>query len=151
MLQRSFRTNLSVLEPSEEHSMPRRIRTQPHRAQIHDEQTIPYRREPVRDRQPHDTQHALHDRHSGPPGRGFKQSLEVTKGEDAAPSDIVQVEPSEPNVFDVVPFLEIEEVWCDEGLVGGILDPVRGRFFGRSHSRGEATRWRAQEKKVLIM
>lgn len=47
----------------------------------------------------------------------------------------MQVEPGESNVFDVVPFLEVVEIWCDEGLVDGVLDPVCGKFAG--HDRGE--------------
>jgi hypothetical protein len=34
--------------------------------------------------------------------------------------------------------------WCDEGLIDGVLDPVRGRFVGRGHGRGEAVEWTHQ-------
>ena len=44
----------------------------------------------------------------------------------------MQVEPGESDVFDVVPFLEVEDVWCDEGLIDGIFDPVRGWFVGHN-------------------
>ena len=59
----------------------------------------------------------------------------------------MQVEPCESDVFDVVPFLEIREVWCYEGLIDGVLDSVRGRFAGRGHGRGEVVGWRAREKR----
>ena len=45
----------------------------------------------------------------------------------------MQVEPGESNILDVVPFLEMEEIRGGEGLIGGVLDPVRGRFFGHGH------------------
>ena len=50
----------------------------------------------------------------------------------------MQVEPGEPDVFDPVLCLEREEVWCDEGLIGGVLDPVSGQFAGRGHGHDEA-------------
>ena len=49
----------------------------------------------------------------------------------------MQVEPGESNILDVVPFLEMEEIRCGEGLIGGVLDPVRSRFFGHGHGREE--------------
>ena len=59
----------------------------------------------------------------------------------------MQVEPGESDVFDAVPFLEIREIWCDEGLIDGVLDPVRGWFVGRGHGRGKAMGWRAQGRR----
>ena len=50
----------------------------------------------------------------------------------------MQVEPGESDVSDVVPFLEMEEIWCDEGFTGGVLDPVRSRFVGHGHGCDEA-------------
>ena len=47
VFQRLFWTWLEVLEPPEDHAMSTCIRTQSHRAQIHDEEVTPCRREPV--------------------------------------------------------------------------------------------------------
>ena len=62
----------------------------------------------------------------------------------------MQVEPGESDVFDPVPCLETGEIRCDEGLIGGVLDPVRGQFIGRGHGHGEAMGWRARGKRFLI-
>ena len=50
-------------------------------------------------------------------------------------SNVVQVGSGKSNVFDVMPFLEVGEALRDEGLISGVLDPVRCRFFGHSHGR----------------
>ena len=84
---------------------------------------------------PHHTQYALHKSHSGSPAPGLKQPLELVEGEDAALSNVVQVGSGKSNVFDVMPFLEVGEALRDEGLISGVLDPVRCRFFGHSHGR----------------
>ena len=80
VFERFFRANLDVLEPAEEHGVPGRVRTQPHRAQIGDVQITACRREPIYNPQSHQTQHASHDRHSGSPAGGLEQPFEVADG-----------------------------------------------------------------------
>ena len=58
----------------------------------------------------------------------------------------MQVEPGESDILDVVPFLEIVEVRCNEGRVDGILDPALGWFVGCRHGPDKATRWNVWEK-----
>ena len=62
----------------------------------------------------------------------------------------MQVEPGESDILDVVPFLEMVEVRCDEGFINGVLNPARGLFVGRRHDLDEAMRWDVLEKPALL-
>ena len=133
ILQRPFWTNVGVLEPSKEQGVSGRVGAHSHRGQICNVYIGSHRRESARDPQSHQTQHATHNGHTRSPACGFEQPLKVAQGYDAAPSDVVQVEPGESNVPDVLPFLEVVEIWCNESLIGGVLDPIHSRFVGCGH------------------